>query len=55
MSSNTVTTGNPVINGSTAAATIGSSGTGGSNLRQNRNTAGMKTDIAWNHGVAIDG
>ncbi|GAU36121.1 hypothetical protein TSUD_374840 [Trifolium subterraneum] len=44
---------NPVTNG-TAAATIGSSGTGRSNLRQNRNTAGMKNDIAWNHDVAID-
>jgi hypothetical protein len=46
---------NPVTNGTTAAATIGSGGTNGSNLRHNRNKAGMKTDIAWNHGVAIDG
>jgi hypothetical protein len=46
---------NPVTNGTTAAATIGSGGTNGSNLRQNRNKARMKTDIAWNHGVAIDG
>jgi hypothetical protein len=45
---------NPVTNGSTAAAIIGSGGTNGSNVRQNRNAAGMKTDIAWNHGVAID-
>ncbi|KAK2437233.1 hAT dimerization domain-containing protein [Trifolium repens] len=41
---------NLVTNGSTAA-TIGS---GGTSVRQNRNTAGKKTDIAWNHGVAID-
>ncbi|KAK2426072.1 hAT dimerization domain-containing protein [Trifolium repens] len=42
---------NPVTNGSTAAATIAN---GGTSVIQNRNTAGKKTDIAWNHGVAID-
>ncbi|GAU41318.1 hypothetical protein TSUD_93990 [Trifolium subterraneum] len=54
MSSNPVINGNPVTNGSIVVATIDNNGIGGSNLRQNRNTTGMKTDIAWNHGVAID-